>query len=154
MDRKGRLKMPQFNRTAESVWKGDLRNGSGKITTSSKVLMDVAYRFETRFENEPGINPEELIAAAHAACYNMALASTLKKRGYEARELQTIATCTLTSKEGGGYEITNLHLKVQGFISDLPENEFQEITWEADKECPVSNLLRSGVDIELEATLA
>jgi osmotically inducible protein OsmC len=145
--------MAKFNRTAESVWRGDLRTGSGKISTSSKVLIDVDYRYETRFENEPGTNPEELIAAAHAACYNMALASTLKKKGHEARQLQTIATCTLASKEGGGFEITNMHLEVHGFISDLSESEFQEIAQEADQGCPVSNLLRPGVAIELEATL-
>lgn len=145
--------MTQFVRTAESVWRGDLRTGSGKITTSSKVLQDVDYAYENRFENEPGTNPEELIAAAHAACYNMALANTLKKKGYEPEQLQTIAECSLVSKEGGGFEITQMRLKVHGFVSQLLQAEFQEIAKEADKGCPVSNLLRPGLEIKHEISL-
>jgi osmotically inducible protein OsmC len=143
--------MTEFNRTGESFWKGDLRSGSGKISSSSKVLSDVDYRFATRFDNEPGTNPEELIATAHAACYNMALSGTLKSKGYEPDELHTVATCTLASKEGGGYEITKMHLKVNGSVPGLTETEFKEIAQEADHGCPVSNLLRHGLKIELEA---
>jgi osmotically inducible protein OsmC len=146
--------MPQFNRTAESIWKGDLRNGSGRISTFSKALSDVEYGFVTRFENEPGTNPEELIAAAHAACFNMALASTLKNNGYEPDQLKTKGTCTIASKEGGGWKITNMHLDVQGIVPELAEDEFQQIIQQADQGCPVSNLLRPGVSIEIDASLS
>jgi osmotically inducible protein OsmC len=145
--------MPKFERTAESVWEGDLRNGVGKLSTSSGVLTDVAYRFATRFENEPGTNPEELIAAAHAGCFNMALASTLKKKGHEPNRLHTTAVCTIESKESGGFEITRMHLAIRGSVDALSESEFKEIVEEADRGCPVSNLLRSSLQIEREVSL-
>ncbi len=145
--------MPKFNRTAESVWEGDLKNGAGKLSTSSGALADVAYRFATRFENEPGTNPEELIAAAHAGCFNMALASTLKNKGHEPNRLHTTATCTIASKESGGFEITKMHLKIRGSVDALSESEFKEIVEEADRGCPVSNLLRPSLQIEKDVSL-
>jgi osmotically inducible protein OsmC len=149
----GRRKMTAFNRSAESVWEGDLKNGAGKISTSSGVLSGADYQYATRFENKPGTNPEELIAAAHAGCFNMALASTLKKKGFDPKRLHTTATCTLASKEGGGFEITRMHLKVSGSVDGIDESDFVEIVEDADRGCPVSNLLRSGLQIEKEVAL-
>jgi osmotically inducible protein OsmC len=145
--------MAQLERRAEAVWEGDLRGGKGRITSESGVLADVGYSFSTRFENEPGTNPEELIAAAHAACYSMAFANTLASKGYEPMSIETRATCTLASQEGGGFKITRMHLQVHGQVSGIDRELFEQIAEEADGKCPVSNLLRNGLKIELEATL-
>ena len=145
--------MPVFERKAGVIWNGDLRTGNGKISSESKVLMEVPFNFSTRFENEPGTNPEELIAAAHAACYSMAFSSKLKKKGFEPEQIETSATCTLKSKEGGGFEITKMHLHVRGKVPGIEKKTFSEIAMEADKGCPVSNLLRNGLQIEHDIDL-
>jgi osmotically inducible protein OsmC len=100
-----------------------------------------------------GTNPEELIAAAHAACFSMALASTLKKNGYEPKQTDTNATCTVASKNGGGYEITHMLLHVRAEVPDMDEETFQKMIIETDTICPVSNLLRHGLELEITATL-
>ncbi len=145
--------MAQLERRAEAVWEGNLRGGKGHITSESGVLADVGYSFSTRFENEPGTNPEELIAAAHAGCFSMAFANTLAKKGYEPQSIETQATCTLASQAGGGFAITKMLLKVRGRVLDIDQELFEQIAEEADGGCPVSNLLREGLEIELEATL-
>ena len=146
--------MAELRRTAEAVWKGKLRDGEGRITSESGVLKKVGYSFSTRFENEPGTNPEELIGAAHAACYSMALANTLAKKGYSPESIETQATCVLTSQEGGGFAITHMLLRVQGRVPNIDQALFEQIAEEADKGCPVSNLLRNGLEIEREVMLA
>jgi osmotically inducible protein OsmC len=118
------------------------------------VLEDVAYSFSTRFGNEPGTNPEELIAAAHAACYSMAFANTLASKGYEPQSIETQATCTLASQAGGGFKIAKMHLQVRGRVPGISQQLFEQIAEEADGGCPVSNLLRHGLEIEREVTLA
>jgi lipoyl-dependent peroxiredoxin len=148
-----RTKMPKFKRKAEAVWKGDLRGGKGNISCESGALANIAYGFSNRFENEPGANPEELIAAAHAACYSMAFANALAKKGYEPESIETHATCTLASQEGGGFKITKMHLRVQGRVPGIDQDLFAQIAEQADGECPVSNLLREGLKIEREVTL-
>ena len=145
--------MAQLKRRAEAVWEGDLRGGKGRISSESGVLEDASYSFSTRFENEPGTNPEELIAAAHAACYSMAFANTLAEKGYEPQSIETQATCTLASREGGGFAITKMLLEVRGRVPDIDQELFQQVAEEADGGCPVSNLLREGLEIEREATL-
>lgn len=145
--------MAQLRRRAEAVWEGDLRAGKGRITSESGVLQGVSYSFSTRFENEPGTNPEELIAAAHAACYSMAFANTLAAKGYEPQGIETQATCTLVSQEGGGFKIAGMRLQVRGRVPDIDQELFEQTAEEADGECPVSNLLRTGLKIEREATL-
>lgn len=145
--------MVNIIRTAGAIWKGDLRNGSGVINTDSKALSEQPYTFSTRFEDERGTNPEELIAAAHAACYSMAFASTLAKKGYQPEKLETSATITFSPKEGGGYEITKMLLEVRGQVPDIDQATFKEVSKEADKGCPVSNLLRCGLEIEIMAEL-
>ena len=140
-------------RKAGVLWEGDLKNGKGLISTESQALYEQPYVFETRFEDAPGTNPEELIAAAHAGCFSMALASTLKKKGFEPKQVDTNATCTLAPIEGGGFEITRMELHVRGEVDDIDLETFKEIVSEADQGCPVSNLLRCGLEIQIEAEL-
>ena len=140
-------------RKAGVIWEGDLKSGKGVISTESQALFEQPYTFETRFENEPGTNPEELIAAAHAGCYSMAFASALKKNGYQPERVDTNATCTLEPLDGGGFAITKMDLHVRGQVPDIDEEAFKEISKEADKGCPVSNLLREGLEINIEVEL-
>jgi osmotically inducible protein OsmC len=140
-------------RRASAVWTGDLMNGQGTISSASKALSDQPYSFGTRFEDEPGTNPEELIAAAHAACFSMAFANTLKKNGYQPQMVSTNSTCTIAPKESGGWKITNMHLQVRGQVPEIDQRTFQQIAREADKGCPVSNLLRECLQIDLEVEL-
>ena len=145
--------MAELKRKAGAIWRGDLKNGEGFLSTESKAVFEKPYSFSTRFENEPGTNPEELIAAAHAGCYSMAFANTLKKKGYDPKQIDTTATCTLSPKEGGGFEITKMLLHVRGQVDGIDEATFREIAKEADKGCPVSNLLRGGLTIEHDLDL-
>lgn len=145
--------MVQKLRKAEAVWEGDLKNGNGLVSSESKGLHEIPYSFNTRFEDEPGSNPEELIAAAHSACFSMAFASTLKKNGYNPISVNTNSTITLSTKEGGGWKITNMLLHVRGQVPDLDQDTFKKLASEADKGCPVSNLLRCGLNIEIVAEL-
>lgn len=145
--------MSVITRKSKAVWAGDLRSGKGKITTGSRVLFDQPYDFTTRFENAPGTNPEELIAAAHAACFNMAFAGALKRKGYDPQSLESEATCTLKSKESGGFEITMMELHVRGRVADIDETTFKQVAKEADQGCPVSNLLRCGLEIKFDVVL-
>ena len=145
--------MAGIRRRAHAVWTGSLSDGKGRMETSSGALIEKPYSFHTRFENEPGTNPEELIAAAHAGCYSMAFSATLGDKGYTPERIETHATCTVTPKQGGGWAITGMHLKVRGKVPGLDNATFVEIAHEADKGCPVSNLLRCGLTIELDAAL-
>lgn len=146
--------MANLRRKGSAVWKGNLKQGEGFLSSESKVLQDQGYSFSTRFENEPGTNPEELIAAAHAACFSMAFANTLDKEGYEPQEIATEATCSLSPKEGGGFEISKMELDVRGKVKDINDQTFAEIAEKADQGCPVSNLLRPGLEIVVRAQLA
>lgn len=141
-------------RSASAVWTGDLMNGHGTISSASKVLVEQPYSFGTRFEDEPGTNPEELIAAAHAACFSMAFANTLKKKGYQPQRVSTNSTCTIAPKEEGGWKITKMYLHVRGQVPEIDLGTFRQIAKEADKGCPVSNLLRDCLQIELEVELS
>jgi osmotically inducible protein OsmC len=144
--------MTEIIRQAGAVWKGDLRKGKGMISSESTVLAEVPYSFATRFENEPGTNPEELIASAHAACYAMALANTLAKKGYEPQSVDVYAACVLEKQETG-FAITRMKLRARGVVPDIDADTFLAVAKEADTGCPVSNLLRSGLTIELETEL-
>jgi osmotically inducible protein OsmC len=139
-------------RQAGAVWKGDLRSGRGVISSESTALAEVPYSFATRFENEPGTNPEELIAAAHAACYAMAFASTLAKKGYKPQSVDVYAACVL-EKQDEGFAITRMRLRARGVVPDIDDDTFSEVAKEAEKGCPVSNLLRPGLTIELKTEL-
>ena len=144
--------MAEMTRKAGVIWNGDSRSGKGIISTESKALYEHPYDFATRFESSPGTNPEELIAAAHAACYSMAFASTMKKNGFNPRETETNAECTIASKDGG-YEITHMWLHVRADVPDIDNDTFQRLAKDAHKGCPVSNVLRKGLKIELKADL-
>jgi osmotically inducible protein OsmC len=139
-----------IERVAEARWSGDLRGGNGQISSTSGVLSGVPYNYRTRFEQEPGTNPDELLAAAHAACYSMAFAGELARKGYQPQEIQTKATCILTPKQPSGYQISKMRLETRGRVEGIDDATFQQIAREAEAACPVSNALRS-LEIELVA---
>lgn len=145
--------MATIKRSASVKWEGDLRSGQGKIDTESGALNAVGYSFRTRFEQTPGTNPEELIAAAHAGCYSMALAGTLANKGYQPRSIETQATCSLEPLDEGGFEIKAMSLVVRGRVPEIDQDLFAQIAEEADAGCPVSNLLRSGLEISHDVHL-
>jgi osmotically inducible protein OsmC len=144
--------MTEINRKAGVIWHGDLRTGSGVISTESQALFDQPYSYKTRFEEQPGTNPEELLAAAHSACFSMALASVLKKKGFEPHEIETNATCTVESR-GEGFEISRMQLHVRGEVPGVDQAAFRQLVMETDRVCPVSNLLREGLEIQIDAEL-
>ena len=145
--------MADIEQTGTAVWTGDLRGGKGTISTGSAVLRDAEYTFATRFQGAAGTNPDELIAAAHAACYSMSLGNVLSKKGYQVEGIETTAKVHLTPKEGGGFRISKSALQVRGRVPNIDAETFQNVAHEADQACPVSNLLRPGLQIELQATL-
>lgn len=145
--------MTEFVRKAGVIWNGDLRSGNGMISTESRVLYEQPYSYSTRFENTPGTNPEELIAAAHAACFSMAFASALAKNGFTAKQIETNAECTVQSKDGGGWQINHMLLHARAQIPNIDNDRFQQLAKEAADSCPVSVLLGKGLKIDLKADL-
>jgi osmotically inducible protein OsmC len=141
--------MAAILRTASGVWRGDLRGGSGEISGTSGVLSNTPFSFATRFENAKGTNPEELIAAAHAACFSMAFANYLSEQGHKPEEISTRATISL---ENG--DINKMQLETNGKVPGLSQADFKRLADEAEKKCPVSNLLRDHLTITLEASLS
>jgi osmotically inducible protein OsmC len=139
-----------MKRTASAVWQGDLKSGKGALTTESGVLSSTAYSFTTRFGDVKGTNPEELIAAAHAGCFTMALSAQLGAAGITAERLETKATLTLEKLEKG-WAITAVHLDLKAKIPGAPRAAFEEATAEARANCPVSRVLNAK--ITLDATL-
>lgn len=140
-------------RTANAVWHGTGKDGTGSLTAPGGVLDDTPYSFKTRFESEDGragTNPEELIAAAHAGCFTMALAFQLQTHGFTADELRTTATLTM-AKQGGGFAITAIRLDLTARVPNLDEARFHELANEAKANCPVSKVLNA--EITLNATL-
>ena len=140
--------MPAILRTATGTWHGDLKGGKGSIDSTSGVLNATPFTFATRFENAKGTNPEELIAAAHAACFSMAFSNYLSTQGHVPDTIATKATITL---EDG--RIHKMHLETRGKVSGLDNATFKRLADEAEKKCPVSNLLRPGLTITLDAAL-
>ena len=139
-----------MKRSASAVWTGDLRSGKGTISTESGVLSDTQYSFKTRFEHGTGTNPEELIGAAHAGCFSMALSVELQKAGLIAERIATKADVTLEQKVGG-FSITAVHLTLHAKVPGASQADFDEATKAAKEGCPVSKLLRA--EITLDATL-
>ncbi|MBV9087828.1 MAG: OsmC family protein [Acidobacteria bacterium] len=140
-----------MQRKASAIWKGGLKDGRGTVSTESGVLRDSSYSFSTRFENQPGTNPEELIAAAHAGCFSMALSNELGKSGMTADSIETAATLTM-DKTDAGFTITAVHLDVQARIPGADRAKFEEAANNAKKGCPVSRVLNAK--ITMNATLA
>ncbi len=139
-----------MKRTAISVWQGSGKEGKGTLTTQSGVLDKQPYSFKMRFENEDGkqgTNPDELIAAAHAGCFNMALAVELGKAGFTAKELNTKAALTLEKMEGG-FGITKIHLTLEGEVPGISEAKFMELAKGAKENCPVSKVLNAEITLD------
>jgi osmotically inducible protein OsmC len=143
-----------IHRRASGAWEGDLKGGSGTFSTQSGALKDVPFSLGTRFGDVPGTNPEELIAAAHAGCFSMALTAYLGRHDIQSNRIETKALCVLEPLESGGFKIAKMHLNVTGDVPGLDEAAFQEHARAAEQTCPVSNALRGNVAIELEAKLA
>ncbi|KJH79685.1 OsmC family protein [Pseudomonas sp. KSR10] len=139
-----------MKKTASAVWQGDLKSGKGTISTQSGALKDNPYGFNTRFEEAPGTNPEELIGAAHAGCFSMALSMMLGQAGLTAERIETSAEVTL-DKVGEGFSITAIALTLKAKVPGADENQFQQIANQAKEGCPVSKVLNA--QISLNATL-
>jgi osmotically inducible protein OsmC len=131
-------------RKATAVWTGSLKEGKGNISTESGVLSQSPYSFKTRFENERGTNPEELIAAAHAGCFTMALSAQLGAAGITPERLETVAAVTL-EKQGEGFAITTIHLDVTARIPNGDKGAFDKAAEAAKAGCPVSKLLKAEI---------
>ncbi len=146
--------MANVERRAHVVWEGDLARGSGTLTEdSSGALSDAPVTWASRVERPDGkTSPEELIAAAHASCYSMALSNTLAQGGHAPERLEVEAVCTFDDEQG---KITTVDLNVRGTVPGLGgQEEFENATREADQGCPVSNALRGNVEIRVNASLA
>jgi osmotically inducible protein OsmC len=140
-----------MKRSASALWKGGLKDGRGTVSADSGVLSNVPYNFSMRFENEKGTNPEELIAAAHAACFSMALSGQLGNAGMTAESNNTTATVTL-EKVGDSFTVTSSHLDTTVRIPNADKAKFQEAAEGAKAGCPISRLLNTK--ITLDAKLA
>lgn len=140
-----------MQRTASAHWAGGLKDGKGTVSTASGVLKQTQYSFATRFENGAGTNPEELIAAAHAGCFSMALSAELGKAGFTPTSIDTNAALTL-DKTDAGFTITAIHLDVKASIPNIDKTKFEEIANGAKKGCPVSRVLNAN--ITMSASLA
>ncbi|MCK1287375.1 OsmC family protein [Bradyrhizobium sp. 44] len=134
-------------RKATAVWKGTGRDGTGQLSSESGVLAATPYSFKTRFENEKGTNPEELIAAAHAGCFTMALAFGLQLAGFTPDELSTEAAVTL-EPEGKGFKISKSALTLRAKVPNLDDAGFAKIAGEAEKNCPVSKVLNAAITLD------
>jgi len=137
-------------RKASARWQGTGRDGTGALTSASGVLSDTPYSFKTRFEDQPGTNPEELIAAAHAGCFTMALAFGLQRAGFAAESLATEAAVSL-EPDGQGFRISRSALTLRGRVPGIDAAKFQELARDAEQNCPVSKVLNA--EITLDAAL-
>lgn len=140
----------EITRQGSAVWSGALKDGRGTISTQSGALKEQPYGFATRFEDKPGTNPEELIGAAHAGCFTMALSLALGEAGFTADKMETTAAVALEKGEGG-FSIPSIRLTLKAKIPGIDDGRFQEIAAGAKAGCPVSKLLRA--DITLHAKL-
>jgi osmotically inducible protein OsmC len=139
-----------MKRSANAKWQGDLKTGTGFISTDSGVLSEANYSFHTRFEDGKGTNPEELLAAAHAGCFTMALSNQLSQSGLKAESLVTKCTITL-EKQDAGFAITESHLELKAKVPGATKEAFDKATQDAKAGCPVSKLYNTK--ITLDATL-
>lgn len=144
-----------MDRKASATWRGGLKDGKGSLTAPSGVLNNTAYSFRTRFENEPGTNPEELIAAAHAGCFSMALSAQLGAAGMTPERIDTTATLTMEPVDGNP-TITKIHLVCRAKVPGADAAKFNKVAEEAKAGCPVSRVLNAKITMEakLESELA
>jgi len=136
-----------MERTASAVWNGSLKEGRGTITTQSGVLSDAPYSFVTRFESGKGTNPEELIAAAHAGCFTMALSAQLGTMNFTPQSLRTSAKLTL-EKLDAGWTISKIHLDVSARVPGISASAFESAAASAKANCPVSRLLKAEITMD------
>jgi osmotically inducible protein OsmC len=139
-----------MKRKASAVWNGSLKEGNGRISTESGTLREAQYSFSTRFENGVGTNPEELIAAAHAGCFSMALSGQLTTAGHAPESINTTATVTM-EKTDAGFTVTNVHLEVAARVPGIDQAGFETAANNAKAGCPISRLLKA--EITMDATL-
>jgi osmotically inducible protein OsmC len=133
--------------TGSAVWQGGIKDGKGAISTQSGALKDYPYGFSSRFEGKPGTNPEELIGAAHAGCFTMALSLILGQSHLTAEHMETKAEVTL-EKDGEGYAITDVHLTLRARIPGADEATFKELANKAKLGCPVSKLFKANITLD------
>ena len=136
-----------MQRKGSAVWKGDLKTGKGAVSTESGVLADTQYSFSTRFEGSPGTNPEELLGAAHAGCFTMALSAQLAEAGIKSERIETKATITFEKLEAG-FTITRSHLDVSVRAPDAERARFEQAAEKASTGCPMSKVLRAEISME------
>lgn len=136
-----------MKRKASAVWQGSLKEGNGKISTDSGALREAQYSFGTRFENGVGTNPEELIAAAHAGCFSMALSGQLTTAGHPPDSVNTTATVTM-EKTDAGFTVTNVHLDVAARVPGIDQAAFETAANNAKNGCPISRLLKAEITME------
>jgi osmotically inducible protein OsmC len=141
-----RVKERSMQRKASAAWQGGLKDGKGTLSADSGVLEETPYSFNTRFENTPGTNPEELLAAAHAGCFTMALSAQLGAAGMTADRLETTATITL-EKVGDGFSITKSHLDLVAHIPGADRTKFDAAVKAAETGCPVSKLFKAEISV-------
>jgi len=140
-----------MDRSASAVWHGSLKEGKGTISTQSGTLKEMQYSFATRFENGVGTNPEELIAAAHAGCFSMALSAQLTDAGIKAESIETSAIVTL-DLHGAAPTVTKIHLTTKASVPGIDKAKFVELATKAKEGCPISRLLKAA-EITLDAQL-
>ena len=138
-----------MKRSASAQWQGDLKSGSGNISIDSGTLSHVPYSFHSRFEEGKGTNPEELLAAAHAGCFTMALSNQLAKAGFPATSLETSCTVTLEQKDGG-FAITESHLALKAKVPGVTAEAFEQATQGAKAGCPVSKLFNTKITLDAQ----
>ncbi|MEM8513052.1 osmotically inducible protein OsmC [Massilia sp. MP_M2] len=136
-----------IKRDGSAVWSGGIKDGKGQVSTGSGALKDQPYGFNTRFEDAPGTNPEELIGAAHAGCFTMALSGQLGQAGLTADELRTKATVSMEKVEGG-FSITAIHLELRAKIPGATQEAFDKAATTAKENCPVSKLLNATITLD------
>jgi osmotically inducible protein OsmC len=136
-----------MKRSAQAKWQGDLKSGAGTISTASGTLATTPYSFRSRFEQGTGTNPEELLAAAHAGCFTMALSAQLGEAGLKATSLETSCTITLEPKDGG-FVITESHLELKAKVPGATAEAFEKATKAAETGCPVSKLFNTKITLD------
>ena len=134
-----------MKRSASAQWEGDLKTGKGTISSQSTVLNNTQYSFKTRFEDGIGTNPEELLAAAHAGCFTMAVSATLEQKGLVPTLLDTLATLTLE-----GLDVTGIHLSIKGKVPGITAEQFEEVAKGAEKNCIISKALKIHITSDAE----
>ncbi len=136
-----------MKRSAQAKWQGDLKSGTGTISTASGTLATTPYSFHSRFDQGTGTNPEELLAAAHAGCFTMALSAQLGEAGLKATSLETSCTITLEQKDGG-FAITESHLELKAKVPGATAEAFEKATKAAETGCPVSKLFNTKITLD------